>query len=213
MLGADSVDRVRELAIEKELQNETKHQELVRNGSVDLDGDQNIGAALHHYNYDGDSASLSLLEAVLNCSDGESKHALSVLNRLKLDAKTALVLYNYAVNEGSTHRSNALVRLSAAPGVDGIKQSDLLKIEELFKGIESGSINYGATLRIKSASAYQRFRTLLESRGENEVKDPAEVKPVEVAEETPEQSSQLWLWLVSALVVLGGLTVVLRRKS
>jgi hypothetical protein len=45
------------------------------------------------------------------------------------------------------------------------------------------------------------------------VEDPAEVKPVEVAEETPEQSSQWWLWLVGALVVLGGLVVLGRRKS
>ena len=36
------------------------------------------------------------------------------------------------------------------------------------------------------------------------------VQPVEV---TPEQSSQWWLWLVGALVVLGGLAVVVRRKS
>jgi len=48
---------------------------------------------------------------------------------------------------------------------------------------------------------------------ESEVKEPAEVKPDEVTEETPEQSSQWWLWLVGALVVLGGLAVVVRRKS
>lgn len=44
-------------------------------------------------------------------------------------------------------------------------------------------------------------------------KEPAEVAPVEVVEETPEQSSQWWLWLVGALVVIGGLGLVLRRKS
>ena len=45
------------------------------------------------------------------------------------------------------------------------------------------------------------------------IEEPAEVAPVEVAEETPEQSSQWWLWLVGALVVVGGLGLVLRRKS
>lgn len=46
------------------------------------------------------------------------------------------------------------------------------------------------------------------------VKEPAEVKPVEVAEETPEkQSSQWWLWLIGALVLVGGLAAVVRRKS
>lgn len=48
---------------------------------------------------------------------------------------------------------------------------------------------------------------------ESEVKEPVKVKPTEVAEETPEQSSQWWLWLVGALVVVGGLALVLRRKN
>lgn len=43
--------------------------------------------------------------------------------------------------------------------------------------------------------------------------EPAEVVTVEVAEETAEQSSQWWLWLVGAFVVVGGLSLVLRRKS
>jgi hypothetical protein len=47
----------------------------------------------------------------------------------------------------------------------------------------------------------------------NEAKKPAEIKPIEVAEEMPEESSQWWLWLVGALIVVGGLLVVLRRKS
>lgn len=46
-----------------------------------------------------------------------------------------------------------------------------------------------------------------------EVKEAAEVKPVEVAEETPEQPSQRWLWLIGAAVVVCGLGLVLRRKS
>lgn len=45
------------------------------------------------------------------------------------------------------------------------------------------------------------------------IKEPAEVAPVEVVEETPEQSSQWWLWLVGLLVVVGGLALVVRRKS
>lgn len=46
-----------------------------------------------------------------------------------------------------------------------------------------------------------------------EVKEPVKVTPIEITEEPVEQSSQWWLWLVGALVVLGGLVVVVRRKS
>ena len=45
------------------------------------------------------------------------------------------------------------------------------------------------------------------------IEGTAEVAPVEVAEETTEQSSQWWLWLVGAVVVVGGLGLVLRRKN
>lgn len=45
-----------------------------------------------------------------------------------------------------------------------------------------------------------------------EVKEPAEVRSVEVVEETPEQSSQWWLWLVGTLVIFGGLGWILCHK-
>ena len=48
---------------------------------------------------------------------------------------------------------------------------------------------------------------------EAEVKIVTEAALVEVVEETPEEPSRWWLWLIGALVVLGGLAVVLRRKS
>tara|TARA_B100001778_G_scaffold242274_1_gene202597 strand:- start:681 stop:1118 length:438 start_codon:yes stop_codon:yes gene_type:complete len=51
------------------------------------------------------------------------------------------------------------------------------------------------------------------SPSESAIEEPAEVAPVEVAEETSEQSSQWWLWLVGLLVVVGGLALVVRRKS
>ena len=44
-------------------------------------------------------------------------------------------------------------------------------------------------------------------------KEPVEVAPVEVDEKNPGQSSQWWLWLIGLLVVVGGLVVVVRRKS
>jgi|GEM_PF-3211237 hypothetical protein len=43
--------------------------------------------------------------------------------------------------------------------------------------------------------------------------ESAEIEPVKVTEETTQESSQWWLWLVGALVVFGGLVVVVRRKS
>lgn len=48
---------------------------------------------------------------------------------------------------------------------------------------------------------------------ESEVKEATEVAPTEIPTPAPEQSPQWWLWLVGALVVLGGVVVVVRRKS
>jgi len=48
---------------------------------------------------------------------------------------------------------------------------------------------------------------------EPEVKNPAETIPVEVPEETSEQSSNWWLLLICALVIIGGLFVIVRRKG
>lgn len=53
----------------------------------------------------------------------------------------------------------------------------------------------------------------VETTEEAEVKEPTKVKPVEAAEETHEESSQWWLWLIGALVVLGGAVLVVRRKN
>ncbi|WPJ97011.1 ankyrin repeat domain-containing protein [Coraliomargarita algicola] len=48
---------------------------------------------------------------------------------------------------------------------------------------------------------------------ESEVKELTEIIPVEVSEETSEQSSNWWLWLVGLLVVVGGIGLVVRLKS
>ncbi|MBT62557.1 MAG: hypothetical protein CML13_05020 [Puniceicoccaceae bacterium] len=45
------------------------------------------------------------------------------------------------------------------------------------------------------------------------IEEPAKVVTIEPAGELVEQSSQWWLWLVGALVVVGGFVVVVRRKS
>lgn len=43
---------------------------------------------------------------------------------------------------------------------------------------------------------------------------PNEINPIEVVKETPEgKSSKWWLWLIGLLILVGGLTVVIRRKS
>lgn len=48
---------------------------------------------------------------------------------------------------------------------------------------------------------------------ESAVNEPVQVAPVEVIGETPEEATNWLLWLIGALVVLGGLAVVVRRKS
>ena len=40
----------------------------------------------------------------------------------------------------------------------------------------------------------------------------AEVAPVEVVEQTPEKSSQWWLWLIGAVIAVGGILKVRRKK-
>lgn len=45
------------------------------------------------------------------------------------------------------------------------------------------------------------------------IEEPAEVATSELSSEPIEQSSNWWLWLIGALVVVGGLVVVVRRKS
>lgn len=44
-------------------------------------------------------------------------------------------------------------------------------------------------------------------------KEPVEAVSVQVRQETPNGSPQWWLWLVGALVVVGGIGLVLRRKN
>ena len=45
------------------------------------------------------------------------------------------------------------------------------------------------------------------------IEEPAEVGPVEVAEDPPEEAANWLLWLIGALIVLGGLALVVRRKN
>lgn len=54
---------------------------------------------------------------------------------------------------------------------------------------------------------------VVEQTLEPEIKKPVEVIPIEIAEEPVEQSSQWWLWLIGAVVVIGGLVLMLRRKK
>lgn len=45
------------------------------------------------------------------------------------------------------------------------------------------------------------------------VEEPAEVATAEHSEEPVEQPSQWWLWIIGAVIVVGGLGLVLRRKN
>ena len=45
------------------------------------------------------------------------------------------------------------------------------------------------------------------------IEEPAEVATSDPSEESTEQSSNWWLWLIGAIVIVGGLGLVLRRKS
>jgi LPXTG-motif cell wall-anchored protein len=45
------------------------------------------------------------------------------------------------------------------------------------------------------------------------IKETARVAPIEIIKEAPEESTNWLLWLIGALVVLGGLVMVVRRKN
>jgi LPXTG-motif cell wall-anchored protein len=45
------------------------------------------------------------------------------------------------------------------------------------------------------------------------IKETVRVAPIEITEKTPEESTNWLLWLIGALVVLGGLGLVVRRKN
>jgi|GEM_PF-3034786 hypothetical protein len=87
--------------------------------------------------------------------------------------------------------------------------ADFREIESLeyaISAIKRGVGNYD-TSSVSSTSTVQNYEI------EELVKEPAEVKPVEVSEETPEQSSQWWMWLVGTLVILGGGVLFIRSKN
>lgn len=48
---------------------------------------------------------------------------------------------------------------------------------------------------------------------ERAIEEPAEVVATESSEEPAEQSSRWWLWLIGAMVVVGGIGLAVRRKS
>lgn len=52
-----------------------------------------------------------------------------------------------------------------------------------------------------------------ETSPEPATEELSEIDTLEPSEEATEQSSKLWLWLIGLLVVVGGLGLVLRRKS
>jgi hypothetical protein len=242
-LFADSVESVAQIAREKDLQNRKKHQELLNSGSVKLDiEEQEIGAALHHYHYDDDGDALSLLKDVLNSHGVESQYAQGILSQIKLDANTAHILYDYAANSSSRYRSLALIRLGESPKIDGIKQVDLLNIEKLFEDIDGGMIEGSSSFRIRAKSAYQRFKMHLEERelsksvitdlqsvGNLSAPGIANRQPVETQSNHPvdslnqapfhpiqepkEQSFAWWLWLSGVVVVILGLSLLLRFKK
>ena len=59
----------------------------------------------------------------------------------------------------------------------------------------------------------QQIETITPQTSEPTREEPAEAAPVEIVEETPEESTNWLLWLIGALVVLGGLGLVVRRKN
>ncbi len=59
----------------------------------------------------------------------------------------------------------------------------------------------------------QQIETIASQTAEPSIEEPAEVVVAEPIEEDVEQSSNWWLWLLGILIVVGGLGLVLRRKS
>jgi LPXTG-motif cell wall-anchored protein len=76
--------------------------------------------------------------------------------------------------------------------------------------------NFTKPLAVQSDS--ESTAVIFEIASENplvdaKVRETTELKHIEVAEETVEESTNWLLWLICALVAIGGLVVIIRRKS
>lgn len=77
---------------------------------------------------------------------------------------------------------------------------------------ENGSKQHSPPVTQQEASSVSKVIEEV-SAPEPTVEDPAEVVVTEPIEEDVEQSSNWWLWLIGAVVLVGGIGLTLRRKS
>lgn len=115
------------------------------------------------------------------------------------------------------------------PQIDELDQERLIRLLDIAEDalghdfLTPGTIKLleskrGEILQLLSAVGYDPDRVKemsveISVAMEVEPKGPAEVAPVKVVTESPEQPSQWWLWFVGGLVVADGLGLALRRKN
>jgi hypothetical protein len=118
---------------------------------------------------------------------------------------------NYLKSQLSIHKSSKALSL-----IDALK--DAIENVERLLGMPPEDLPLGWGGRDANTEIPSTTPAVVEATEEpltvkTKVQEFAEIKPVEAAKETPEESSHWWLWLLGALIVVGGLGLVLRRKN
>jgi LPXTG-motif cell wall-anchored protein len=109
----------------------------------------------------------------------------------------AVAMFAFQWDEKSTKRRGTSESGNTVKGLD-------YNIPEILASVQSKE-----ELAAPTVESLEILSSVLETK----VKEPAEVAPVKIAEEAPEESTNWLLWLIGCLVVLGGLVVVARRKK
>ncbi|MBT63967.1 MAG: hypothetical protein CML13_12230 [Puniceicoccaceae bacterium] len=150
-----------------------------------------------------------ITESVMAIAEMGNDQAKKLLSQLSKDKK-----YEEMPNVQRSFKAAKYYHESAELLIAGIENAYAKRLELRGASTPEGIVTEPALEIPADPPAPEAVQVVEEvSPSESAIEEPAEVAPVEVAEETSEQSSQWWLWLVGLLVVVGGLALVVRRKS
>ena len=160
----------------------------------------------------------SILISYLSVEDYENILRELLFSSNKDELTTAVEMLNFKLSSGTRSEKEHLLdqgdfknRLKEIKNLEIFENYRLRQIERLVERFEGELSPATQSIANKSMTSTPTFNQ--SSLSKAVVNEPAEVTTDDVVEEALEQSSQRWLWLVGALVVFGGLGLLLRRKS